>query len=235
VAETTAEMKQEMVKIIVANTEYEVPGNLTMMKALEYLGWRLDRGVGCRGGFCGACSTVYRLKGDHKLYTGLACAKQVEDGMILAQIPIHPANKKHYNIESLKAEPNTILEFYPEVARCISCNTCTKACPQDIEVMDYVQAALRGEIAKAAEISFDCIMCGLCATRCPAEISQFNVGILARRLYGRYLAPKYKQLDKRVKEVEKGKYNAEIAKLMKADKKTMEKLYAQRVREEDTR
>ena len=78
-------------------------------------------------------------------------------------------------------------------------------------------------------------MCGLCATRCPAEISQFNVGILARRLYGRYIAPKYKQLDKRVKEVEKGQYNTEISKLMKADKKELVKLYGQRVREEDTR
>ncbi|MHA1356113.1 MAG: 4Fe-4S dicluster domain-containing protein [Candidatus Heimdallarchaeota archaeon] len=230
-AETTTKIVHEKVKIIVANTEYKVPGNLTIMKALEFLGWRLDRGVGCRGGFCGACSTIYRLKGDHKLYTGLACATQVEDGMILAQIPISPANKKSYNLEALKAEPNTMLEFYPEIARCISCNTCTKACPQDIEVMDYVQAALRGDIAKAAEISFDCIMCGLCATRCPAEISQFNVGILARRLYGRYIAPQYKQLSKRVEEVEKGKYDAEISKLMKADKKELAKLYNSRARE----
>lgn len=230
-AETTTEIVHEKVKIIVANTEYKVPGNLTIMKALEYLGWRLDRGVGCRGGFCGACSTIYRLKGDHKLYTGLACATLVEDGMILAQIPISPANKKSYDLEALKAEPNTMLEFYPEIARCISCNTCTKACPQDIEVMDYVQAALRGDIAKAAELSFDCIMCGLCATRCPAEITQFNVGILARRLYGRYLAPQYKQLATRVAEVEKGKYDAEISKLMKADKKELAKQYAARVRE----
>jgi succinate dehydrogenase/fumarate reductase-like Fe-S protein len=231
VAETTTEIVHEKVKIIVANTEYRVPGNLTIMKALEYLGWRLARGVGCRGGFCGACSTIYRLKGDHKLYTGLACATQVEDGMILAQIPISPANKKSYDLEAIKAEPSTMLEFYPEIARCISCNTCTKACPQDIEVMDYVQAALRGDIAKAAELSFDCIMCGLCATRCPAEISQFNVGILARRLYGRYIAPQYEQLATRVAEVEKGKYDAEISKLMKADKKELVKLYAARVRE----
>ena len=222
-----------MVKIYVANTEYEVPGNLTIMKALEYLGWRLERGVGCRGGFCGACSTIYRLKGEHKLYTALACATQVEDGMVLAQLPINPANKKQYNIEALKAVPNTMLQFYPEIARCISCNTCTKACPMDIEVMDYVQAALRGDIEKAAHLSFDCIMCGLCATRCPAEITQFNVGILARRLYGRYLAPEYKQLAKRVKEVEKGTYDAEIEKMMKADQKAIAKLYNARVREED--
>ncbi len=227
------EIKHELVKIIVANTEYAVPSNLTIMKALEYLGWRLDRGVGCRAGFCGACSTIYRLQGDHKLYTGLACATMVENGMLIAQIPISPANKKQYNIEALKAEPNTMLEYYPEIAKCISCNTCTKACPMDIEVMDYVQAALRGDITQAALLSFDCIMCGLCATRCPAEISQFNVGILARRLYGRYIAPKYKQLDKRVKEVEKGIYDAEIDKMIKAEKKQITKLYNARVREKD--
>jgi formate hydrogenlyase subunit 6/NADH:ubiquinone oxidoreductase subunit I len=220
------------VKIYVANTEYEVPSELTIMTALEYLGWRLERGVGCRAGFCGACSTLYRLKGDHKLYTGLACATQVEDGMMLAQLPINPANKKTYDLDKLDANPNTILQFYPEVARCISCNTCTKACPQDIEVMDYVQAALRGDIEEAAHLSFDCIFCGLCATRCPAEISQFNVGILARRLYGKYMAPKYEQLDKRVKEIDEGKYDKEIEKLMKADLKDLKKQYNSRVREE---
>ena len=230
---TAEEIKTEMVKIIVANTEYMVPSNLTIMKSLEYLGWRLERGVGCRGGFCGACSTIYRLKGNHKLFTGLACATQVEDGMLIAQIPINPANKKQYNIESLKAEPNTMLEFYPEIARCISCNTCTKACPMDIEVMDYVQAALRGDIEKAALLSFDCIMCGLCTTRCPAEISQFNVGILARRLYGRYIAPPYKQLEKRVKEIDKGAYDAELDELMKTDKAKITKLYNSRVREQE--
>ena len=220
-----AEKDQEIVKIIVANTEYNVPSNLTIMKALEYLGWRLNRGVGCRGGFCGACSTVYRIKGEHRLYTGLACATQVQNNMILAQLPIHPANKKSYELESLKAVPNTMLELYPEIARCISCNTCTKACPQEIQVMDYVKAALRGDITQAAQLSFDCIMCGLCATRCPAEISQFNVGLVARRLYIRYIAPKYKQLEKRVKEIEQAKYTAEVEKLIKTDKDSLTKLY----------
>ncbi|MFW9923872.1 MAG: 4Fe-4S ferredoxin, partial [Candidatus Thorarchaeota archaeon] len=97
----------------------------------------------------------------------------------------------------------------------------------------YVQASLRGDITKAAQVSFDCIMCGLCATRCPAEITQFNVGILARRLYGKYIAPEYKQLAMRVKEIESGKYEADLNKLMKTGTDELKKLYNTRVREAD--
>ena len=42
---------------------YEVPSSLTIQKALEYAGYQLIRGCGCRGGICGACGTVYRIPG----------------------------------------------------------------------------------------------------------------------------------------------------------------------------
>jgi len=38
-----------------------------------------------------------------------------------------------------------------------------------LPVIDIMAAAMRGDIANAADLSFDCIMCGLCATRCPAS------------------------------------------------------------------
>ena len=119
----------------------------------------------------------------------------------------------------------SVLKLYPEVYRCLACNTCTKACPQDIEVMEYIQASLRGDIAKAADLSFDCLMCGLCAARCPAEIVQYNVALLARRLYSRHVAPKAMHLDKRVKEVRKGKFDKELADLKKMKKKEISPLY----------
>ncbi|MBU4203680.1 MAG: 4Fe-4S ferredoxin, partial [Acidobacteria bacterium] len=37
--------------------------------------------------------------------------------------------------------------------------TCTKACPQDINVLDYIQAIIQGDLQKAANLSFDCLMC----------------------------------------------------------------------------
>ncbi|MBD3205390.1 4Fe-4S dicluster domain-containing protein [Candidatus Bathyarchaeota archaeon] len=208
--------------------KYEVPADLTIMKAMEYAGHQFTRGAGCRGGYCGACATIYRTKGSYKLEGALACQKIVEDGMYIAQIPFSPAEKITYNLDDIRPDLSTILEYYPEVSRCLACNTCTKACPQDIMVMDYVQASLRGDITKAAKLSFDCISCGLCAVRCPAEIVPYNVGQLARRLYAKYVDGPTEHVLDRAKEVESGKFDDEIRELMQADKKTLQVLYENR-------
>ena len=203
----------ETVTIYVMGKKHEVPADLTIMKAMEYSGHQFRRGSGCRGGYCGACATLYRTKGSYKLTGALACQKIVENGMYIAQIPYSPAEKKTYDINQLKADASTIMEYYPEIARCLSCNTCTKACPQDIMVMDYVQAALRGDIPEAAKLSFDCISCGLCAVRCPAEIVPYNIGQLARRLNIRYEVGSTEHVVKRVAEVESGIYDEGITEL----------------------
>ncbi len=222
------EVEEEKVAIYIMGKRYEVPKNLTIMKAMEYAGYRFIRGCGCRGGFCGACGTVYRTLGDYKLKAGLACQTVVEEDMYLTQIPFFPANKAIYDIEKLEPTAEEVIKIYPEIFRCVSCNTCTKICPQDIEVMNYVNAALRGDISKTADLSFDCIMCGLCAARCPAEIAQYNVAILCRRLYAKHVAPKAKHLEERVKEVSEGKFEKEVEKLVKADEKILRKLYNER-------
>ena len=43
---------QEMVNIYVYGKKYSVPGDLTIMTAMEYAGYQLKRGCGCRHGFC---------------------------------------------------------------------------------------------------------------------------------------------------------------------------------------
>jgi Fe-S-cluster-containing hydrogenase component 2 len=92
-------------------------------------------------------------------------------------------------------------------------------------VMDYVQAALRGDIVQAAKLSFDCIGCGLCAMRCPAEIVPYNVGQLARRLESKYVEGPTEHVLKRCEEIKEGKYDAEIEELKKMDKPTLQKKY----------
>ena len=221
-------MAENMVTIYVMGKPYEVPGDLTIMKAMEYAGYRFVRGCGCRGAFCGACGTVYRTKDDYRLKVGLACQELVQDEMYLAEIPFFPGNKAIYDIEDLKPTAEAILSLYPEVFRCLACNTCTKACPQDIEVMEYIQAALRGDIAKAADLSFDCLLCGLCASRCPAEIVQYQVALLCRRLYSRHIAPEAPHLKDRLKEIADGTFNDEMEKLMNMRQDDLAELYNNR-------
>ena len=94
--------------------------------------------------------------------------------------------------------------------------------------MDYVQALKRGDIARAADLSFACIRCGLCALRCPAEIVQYNAATLAQRLYARYVAPKHEQLEKRVREVENGEYDKEFDEMKKMPRKKLAEKYYSR-------
>jgi succinate dehydrogenase/fumarate reductase-like Fe-S protein len=201
------------VSIYVFGKQYRVPENLTILTAMEKLGYRLLRGCGCRSGFCGACATVYRIQGDYRLRTGLACQTPVKEGMVFSMLPFHPATKARYNVKELQPDVSSITRFYPEVMRCLQCNTCTRACPQELPVIDITAAAMRGDIATAADLSFDCIMCGLCATRCPAEIVQYYVAILARRLFATHMSPRSKHLQTRLQEIKDGLYNAELDRL----------------------
>ncbi|MDE3088543.1 MAG: 4Fe-4S dicluster domain-containing protein [Chloroflexota bacterium] len=218
-------MSDKMISVYIMDQQYEVPASLTIMRAFEYAGYKMIRGAGCRGGFCGACATVYRMTGDNKLNVALACQTVVRDGMRLAQIPSFPANKMRYDFAALKPDGATLLEVYPELGLCKGCNTCTKACPQELEVMEYIAASLRGDIARAADLSFDCIACGLCTARCMGELTPYNIALLARRLYGAYLAPRSPHLVKRVEEIQAGRWNKEMMELKELPLEELKKRY----------
>lgn len=215
------------VRIYVMGKEYRVPADLTIMQAMEYAGYRFIRSCGCRAGFCGACSTVYRTKDEYKLKTAMACQTRVTDGMYLVQIPFSPARKAQYNVHEEKYSANVFLKYFPEIARCVSCNTCTKACPQDLQVMDYIQAALRGDFKAVSELSFDCIQCGLCAIRCPAEIVQYNIAQLARRMYGKYGLPKEKNVETRVQELDNRIFDEEFARVLDLKPEDLKRIYVE--------
>ena len=219
---------EELVPVFVMGKRYEVPSSLTIQKAMEYAGYQLIRGCGCRGGICGACGTVYRFPGSYKIEVGLACQTIVQPNMYLTQIPFFPAPKSAYDMERIKPTIETLMKLYPEVLRCLQCNVCTKSCPMDIQVMDYVAAAMRGDITRLAELSFDCVMCGICTSRCPAELCQYNIAILGRRLYAKYVAIKAEHLASVVKKVEEGRYEKMLRELMDTDEETLKQIYTAR-------
>jgi heterodisulfide reductase subunit C len=226
--EAETNKKDEVVPIFIMGKRYEVPASLTIQKAMEHAGYQLIRGCGCRGGICGACGTVYRFPGTYKIEVGLACQTVVQPNMYLTQMPFFPATKSAYDLEKIKPNIETLMKNYPELLRCLQCNTCTRSCPMEIEVMDYMAAAMRGDIERLAELSFDCVMCGLCTSRCPAEICQYNIAILGRRLYAKYVALQAEHLASMVKEIEKGRYEQMLRQLMDTDEETLKKLYTAR-------
>ena len=219
---------ENTVNVFLFGKKYEVPSNLTIMGAMEYAGYQLVRGCGCRNGFCGACATIYRIHGQQELKTCLACQQQVEEGMYVATLPFFPLVKKVYEINEIKPTQQIMMQLYPEIYSCIGCNACTNACTQGLNVMQYIAYAQRGDFAKAADLSFDCVMCGCCSSRCPAGISHPQVAELARRINGKYLQPQTQHLIDRVAEIEEGKCEAAIQEMMNNSIEKMKELYNNR-------
>ena len=217
-----------MINVYLMGKKYSVPEGLTIMGAMEYAGYQLVRGCGCRNGFCGACATVYRIKGERELHAALACQTTVEENMYVATLPFFPLEKQVYDINEIKPDAQVMMQLYPEIYACIGCNACTKACTQGLNVMQYIAAAQRGDFAACAEMSFDCVMCGVCSSRCPAGISHPQVAELARGINGKFLMPEAKHLTQRVKEIEDGLCQAEIEAIMAKPIEELKELYNHR-------
>jgi len=148
--------------------------------------------------------------------------------MYLTQMPFFPANRQSYSWDSTAAASETAGQLYPELFRCVACNACTKICPMDVEVMDYIAALKRGDLEAAKEISFNCIQCGLCASRCMGELPQYHIAQLARRLYGGKMAPETPHLEQMVKQIADGYFKEKLDELKKLSPDELKKLYQER-------
>ena len=217
-----------MVTVYFDGKGYEVPADLTIMTAMEYAGFTLVRGCGCRHGFCGACATIYRLKGKNSLHFVLACQTQVEEGMYVATLPFFPLNRRDYTLDSLSSSHTVMMSLFPEIYACVACNTCTKGCSRDLKVMQYIAYAKRNDLVRCAHESFDCVGCGICAARCPAEISHPLVGLLARRLTGKFILPESRHNKNRVEEINQGKFDGALDEMAGYPSDEIRRLYNER-------
>ena len=102
---------ENMVDVYLYGKKYSVPSNLTIMKAMEYAGYQLVRGCGCRNGFCGACATIYRIKGETELKVALACSTKVENNMYVATLPFFPVVKQVYDINVIKPTEQIMMQL----------------------------------------------------------------------------------------------------------------------------
>ena len=129
------------------------------------------------------------------------------------QLPYVPAYKALYDIQSLEATEEKVVALYPELLRCMGCNTCTRSCPMNLEDMNYVSAVIRGEWETVKHLSMECIMCGMCAARCPAELAPFNIAMLIRRMVGKGTHKAPAGVTKRLNDIKAGVYREAFEKL----------------------
>ncbi|MBF0181997.1 MAG: 4Fe-4S dicluster domain-containing protein [Magnetococcales bacterium] len=214
----------------------EVPAGRTILTALEAAGVRLVRGVGCRGGVCGACSVLFRVPSrSHDLSAGLMCQEIVQNGMEILPLPYVPQRKVRHDLELAEDETAAfhVLHLYPEVNNCIMCKECVRVCPMKIDVMGYVGMIKQGDLKAAARESFTCIGCQLCVARCPSSISQPNAALAARRWYGRHMEPKAEHLEKMREKIDSGHYAPIMRRLRLLDAEKFQALYQRREMEPD--
>lgn len=205
------------------------------MVALEGTGMHFVRGVGCRGGVCGACTIIYRSQEHHTLTAGLMCQDEVYDGMEILSLPYIPQKKATHDL-TLTAENSPeyqLLTLYPEVNNCVMCGECTRLCPLGIDVMAFVGMIKRGDLRSAAKESFTCVQCQICVLRCPSSISQPNAALAARRFHGRFRDAPAEHLAKSLEKLETINYRAMFRKLRRKDPVEFQALYQRREREPD--
>jgi len=222
---TTVMNRDDLVKIFIMNKYYFVPSEATIMQAIEFSGYQFVRGCGCRGGVCGACSVVYRMPDRSQLITGLACQSRVQENMQLLQIPFFPVNKARYQLDSLEASVEQVLSLYPDITKCMGCNACTESCPMGINVMNGISEILKGNTEAVSILSIGCTMCGLCAARCPVGLAPYLYFLLCRRLDGRHIKKPFVDVPPRIEEIESGKYDSELSKLVAMNQDELKQLY----------
>jgi len=156
----------------------------TLIQALWDSGHRLTDHVGCLGGACGACSGTYTDPDTGEPRSALACQLMVRDGLDFRFAAPTELPAPVYRSDALRPDLAGLLACHPETARCRSCQACTLVCPQGIDAMGAVLAALQGRLAATAEHGLSCVSCGLCMVVCDVGIAPQLVMAFARRSVG---------------------------------------------------
>ncbi|MBF0369942.1 MAG: 2Fe-2S iron-sulfur cluster binding domain-containing protein [Magnetococcales bacterium] len=222
--------RADHVSILYDGEKHEVPSGRTILSALEEIGIGFVRGVGCRGGVCGACTVLYRISDETEFHAALMCQEPVQAEMEILPLPYFPQKKVRHSLDLPEGEtPHyRVVNYYPEINRCIMCGECSRLCPVGIDVMGYVGMIKRGELREAAWESFTCVQCQACALRCPGQIPQPNAALTARLFHGRHQVPQAEHLTRALEKNRKEDIHAVIGRLRRMKPVEIQALYQRR-------
>ena len=153
----------------------------TVMHALWAEGRADEIQTGCVGGVCGACTATVRFPDGRQGGSDLACLRLVEEGMEVFPYPIDAAPSAE---PVLSPDVEKLRQSFPTLDRCTKCESCTKACPMGIPVMESVLRMQKGEFDAVADDFITCIHCGLCRFVCEDRVKPHNMGLWVRRSQG---------------------------------------------------
>jgi len=202
------------VSITVAGEKHDVPEGITVIQAMWHIGHSMEKNVGCLGGACGACAIVTRRPGEMLPKTGLACQMMVAEGLNISFLQGDPSKKEIAPLPADSPSRATVFQYYPETRRCVACQACTAACPQEIDVMAGVREMMIGDLAVVAARFTTCVSCGMCAAVCESRIRPHRMGLYARRLTGAFYPKSPTQLLNRIAEIDAGTYQSEWGNVM---------------------
>jgi len=205
------------VDITVDGATHTVPEGLTVIQAMWHIGRDMTHDAGCLGGACGACAISIRFPGSFENQCKLACQTLVSKGMTIAFIPSDTSKKEIAPLPDGEVTGKELFQYYPETRRCVACGACSTVCPEGIDAMGGVRAAIMGMQQEAAAKFASCVMCGLCAAVCSAGIRPHRVGAYTRRLTGAFYEKEATELLERITEIASGEYQDEWNEVLAAD------------------
>ncbi len=223
---TQKQFGQKQHTLYIMGNAYRVPAGYTIMACMEYAGFQLTRGCGCRGAVCGACAVLYRVGNSPTWQVGLACQTLTQDAMTFLFLPYHEGQQKQYCAQETTCTLANIQVLHPRLAHCNACNTCTKSCPMGIKVLGYIQALRQENFEKMRKISQECILCGLCAVRCPQNVAPMNVALTARRLYTQEKYNPTAAFAKAIDHAQQGAWQEDITRYKNMSHKELRQIYA---------
>ncbi len=223
----------QAIPVYIMGKRYEVPETLTIMKAMEFAGFKFLRGAGCRGGICGACPTVSGWPGIINCTSDWPVRPWWQ---LICILPRSPFIRPTALVTVLRRSAVYRRPSMPFTRSCFVVSLATNA-PRPARWMSMFLVISPPSSRVTLRRQRDCLLTAFsaacAASRCLGEIPQYHIAMLARRVYGKYILPRAERLKARARAIEDGRYETMLSELSAMSRGKTQKRYVEREREPD--